>query len=141
MYETSILYSVLFQILYQQQWKNKMTCFVKYIKPSAEFLNLTRNGDYFIIKNIFVGHTAKAKKIRLFKSLFMMTKPCQSSDQIDDLFLTIQQIIHANKLQHASPNSLIWKLLPKLQLLLDVEFVIIKNNQVMPKESTSSSRS
>ena len=70
----------------------------------------------------------------------MMKKPCESTDQINDLFLTIQQIIHANKLQNASPDSLIWKLLPKLQLLLDVEFVIIKNNQVMPKESTSINR-
>ena len=117
-----------------------MTCFVKDIKPSREFLDLTGNEDYFIIKNIFVGQTEEEKKIRLLKSLFMLAKPCQSSDDIKYILLMIQTIISESKLENAGPDRLIWNLLPKLESVLECEFVIIKNNNVVKKGTNPTAR-
>jgi hypothetical protein len=118
-----------------------MTCFVKDIKPSREFLDLTGNEDYFIIRNVFVGHTEEEKKIRLLKSLFMLTKPCQSTDDIKSIFLMIQNIISEHKLENDGPDRLISNLLPKLETVLECEFVILKNNTIVKQGTNQKARS
>ena len=118
-----------------------MTCFVKDIKPSREFLDLTGNEDYFIIRNVFVGHTEEEKKIRLLKSLFMLTKPCQSTDDIKSIFLKIQNIISEHKLENDGPDRLISNLLPKLETVLECEFVILKNNTIVKQGTNQKARS